>query len=624
MAKTILKGVAIFIAFVVITAIAVLFSFDPNYYKGRLTKMASTQLGREVNIDGKIGWHLWPYIGVTVPGIRVANAPGFSNEPMLTVDELGASVELLPLLRKEIKVDEVFVRGAQLRYETRAGKSNIDGLMPTSAGEAAPPATDQQPASAPPVSLAINSVKVEGIIVESHDLTTQAVSRFKVAEMALADLTPGGLTSVSLKAGLEQQALALDIVAEAPLQMAEDFSAFELKPLSLTITGVQGDTPVTADLAAQVTASKRDGHWLVEFSEINAKAQDIAVMGNFSVAAAELPTVRFDLRLPRLDLNPYLPPKGEPQAQTAPESAGSEPPDLSVLHKADIAGTLAVDELLVAKAHAEKLEAAIRVGGGVLSLTSLAADLYGGKLAAALELADKGKSLPPSYQFQAKLDGVAIQPLLSELADFELLAGKARIEFQGRGQGLDADAMRRGLAGRGAFELRDGAVKGINIAQQIRDYKAILRGEEASGEVKQTDFTALTGTLSVADGIATNPDLNLMSPLLRVSGAGKADLVGEQLDYRLGVSLVGTSKGQDGKARDELAGVTIPLMIRGPWSEPQIQFDFAAALQSKAGTELRTKADKELQRLEEKLAEDDPRLKDAADKLKAILGGKKE
>ena len=71
----------------------------------------------------------------------------------------------------------------------------------------------------------------------------------------------------------------------------------------------------------------------------------------------------------------------------------------------------------------------------------------------------------------------------------------------------------------------------------------------------------------------TTADVSLVSPLIRLSGVGVVDLLTKMLSFRLEPKVVGTLEGQGGAA-DPL-GFTVPVIIRGPWNEPEIYPDVA-------------------------------------------------
>ena len=83
------------------------------------------------------------------------------------------------------------------------------------------------------------------------------------------------------------------------------------------------------------------------------------------------------------------------------------------------------------------------------------------------------------------------------------------------------------------------------------------------------------------NGVFSSKDLDLQAPLLRVGGKGSADLNSELVDYLVNAKLVGTTAGQEGGSADELAGLSIPVRIKGPFSDPKIDVQLDEILKAK-------------------------------------------
>ncbi|MCL5974913.1 MAG: AsmA-like C-terminal region-containing protein [Gammaproteobacteria bacterium] len=202
-------------------------------------------------------------------------------------------------------------------------------------------------------------------------------------------------------------------------------------------------------------------------------------------------------------------------------------------------------------------------------------------------------------------------PLLKDLTGNDRISGTANANVKLNGSGKDIDGIKQSLAGNGAFSFTDGALKGINIAEAIRQAKAVISGQratEAAGPV-QTDFSSLKGSFTAKEGIVNNQDLELMSPLLRVTGAGDIDIPREVIDYAVRVSVVSTAEGQGGKGLEDLRGLTIPVKITGSFENPRPSVDLASVLKDQATGEIKAKAE---EKLKEKLGEG----------LGGLLGGK--
>ena len=62
--------------------------------------------------------------------------------------------------------------------------------------------------------------------------------------------------------------------------------------------------------------------------------------------------------------------------------------------------------------------------------------------------------------------------------------------------------------------------------------------------------------------------------MLRVQGSGRVNLPERTIDYRLEPKLATTLKGQGGE--QEVAGLQVPVIIKGPWDDPSIAPDLSA------------------------------------------------
>ena len=124
--------------------------------------------------------------------------------------------------------------------------------------------------------------------------------------------------------------------------------------------------------------------------------------------------------------------------------------------------------------------------------------------------------------------------------------------------------------------FQDGAIRGLNVAQMIRSLTAgTLSGWQEEKE-QATDLSQLSASFRIERGKATTTDLNLVGPLVRVTGAGTIDLGTKMLGFRVEPKLVMTTEGQ-GRTTDPV-GLGIPVVIDGPWAEPRIYPDMAGML----------------------------------------------
>jgi AsmA protein len=329
------------------------------------------------------------------------------------------------------------------------------------------------------------------------------------------------------------------------------------------------------------------------------------------------PRVRFEVAGDRIDLDRYLPPQAPAAAPTGADGTEAKV-DLSPLRGLNLSGQVRLGALQARGLKVSDLRVGIKAAGGRLDAAPLAAKLYGGALSgAAFAVADGNRA-----GLKADLNGISIDPLLRDALKRELLEGTGQVRLDVTSNGATVSAMKRTLDGTAALRLRDGAIKGINLAQKFRDAKAMITGGKAQSAqadmTQKTDFSELSASFVIKDGVATSDDLDARSPLLRLGGKGRVDVGAGKLDYTANVSVVGTLKGQDGRDVSELRGVTVPVRLHGPFEQMSYAIDWAGlareALKSKATEEIKKKITPQVEQQRQQIKEK------GLDALKGLFG----
>ncbi len=315
------------------------------------------------------------------------------------------------------------------------------------------------------------------------------------------------------------------------------------------------------------------------------------------------PLIVASLSLDKLDLNPYLqdgaaaPQRSAPSPSAAapapsPQSGQSLTDFIKKLDKADEApgspqvrgwsrrafdfsGLRAVDANIKLTAGAilyqqiqtgqSALTASLKNGVLTADLTRLA--LYSGTGTGRVTI--NGARRTPTMAAVLNLSGVSALPLLRNAADFDWISGRANIELKVSGAGQSQVAMMQDLQGSGRFTFADGAIEGINIPAMVRGLKQGKIDGWKRTDREKTDFSQLSASFVIQKGVAYNKDLQLIGPLVRMTGEGNVDLGRERIDYAALPRLVANLQGQ-GAQDDPTRGLAIPVRITGPWADPKI------------------------------------------------------
>ena len=139
-----------------------------------------------------------------------------------------------------------------------------------------------------------------------------------------------------------------------------------------------------------------------------------------------------------------------------------------------------------------------------------------------------------------------------------------------------------GELGTGKTTMVRAIARGLGVAEAATSptYALVHRYLGRRGPVKPREFNASSSTpfqdlkarFEWREGRLFAPVLEMNGPGLRVSGEGEVSAQPAGLDLRLQAAL-----GRGASDLAALAGVTVPLQVRGPWRQPRFELDLGAA-----------------------------------------------
>ena len=406
-------------------------------------------------------------------------------------------------------------------------------------------------------------------------------------------------TEASIKLGGVQGSAKALVIPSIDAQIALSGSDMP-KAFKLPITG-----KAEANLEKQ-TAS----------ADLHAKVDESTIQAKLGLAKFSPPAYTFDVNVDKLNLDQYFPPKkeGAPAAPTAPagKDAGKggapaaheadSPVDLSFLKDLNANGRVQFGALQVKGLKLANLKAEIKAANGRLDVAPHSASLYDGTVAGALSAQANGNRI----SLKESLTNVSVGPLLRDAARQDRLEGRGNVALDVTGAGASVNAIKKSLDGTAKVNLRDGAIKGVDIGALLQKVKSLGKSDEGSANSRdQTSFSELNASFTIKNGVAHNTDLDIKAPLLRVGGAGDVDIGNSALNYTVKASVVASAKGQGGKGLDQLSGLTVPVKLSGPFDSMKYQVDYGAAAaelaKSKVGEKVQESLDKNKGKIEEQL-----------------------
>lgn len=603
--KKLLIGVVSVLGLLVVLILAGPLLLPTGAIKERLTAAVLEATGRELRIAGALRLSLLPSPGVVVQEVSFANASGGAAPEMVRLKSLDVALRLWPLLTGRVEVARLVLTEPVIALEVdKDGRGNW--LLSPVRREAS--AAGGKPGGGGSADIHLDDVRLVGGRLSYHDARTGASHALEAIDIALSLPSLAGALVIDGGATWRGEAVKLRLAAGTLGGLIKGgASGFELKlaaaPLTATFTGTMTGLPPTrtegvvdfatpslrrlAAWAGTPIALKGDGLGPLSikgriamagaemaFSDADIALDTMRAKGALRVVSGGVrPALYGQLAVEKLDLNPYLPaetgpvpkPTGKPATEPrAPAEWSDEPIDLAGLKAVDAELDLAAGGIQFRKLLIDRARLAIRLKDGRLVADLAEMALYEG--AGNGRFAVDGGAPVPGIDVAFALTRVQVEKLLAAAVGMERLAGVGSIDLAVAGSGKSQRALIAALDGKGAINLANGQIKGVNIPAMAKNALGGVTGTGGGGggAENRTDFGALTATFRITDGILRNEDLNVTYPLGLITGAGSVDLPARTLDYRVVVAIGGAMK--------------LPVNIGGSWDHPTYRPDLPDAL----------------------------------------------
>lgn len=563
--------------------------------------------GRKMALTGEVQPRLWPAFGVTTGPVSIANAEwATSDQPLFRAESLSVDVNLGALLGGEVKILGLSADKPEINLERdEDGQANwvFAASAAATEGGVPPPATG----------FTLDQGSITGGSVRFNDRQAgRTIALDDVdASLSIPDFTgPFTLSASALSGG---QAVKLDLTGGV-------FSAFALGrvvPLSIKLVaggssvafdGRGGFAPVAAEGALVANLADLPALGLLFGSDLSRPnpglgRDKLQITGTLTMdgtgaaflrgatLVADQNQLTGDLDLLPSEARPLL--KGQLTAgpvsiRTGPEgemgggqaggmeATGWPEGEIDVSALAAFDAEIALDapsiDLGLLKLGQTRALLTIDRARAVVDIREMQA--YEGQVTGDFVVNGRGGlSVGGRLQFA----GLRTQPLLVDLAGWDRLVSTGDVELEFLGVGNSVDAIMKSLKGKGALELGQGELRGLDIAGMLQTLDLGYVGEG-----QKTVFDGLAGTFTIADGVLSNSDLKLVAPYITASGTGEIGLGARTLDYRLRPTAL--------QAEDGTGGVMVPLQITGTWADPKFRLDLESIAREKMEAEAKAAA----------------------------------
>ncbi|MGO8908452.1 MAG: AsmA family protein [Bradyrhizobium sp.] len=549
-------------AIIVAAALLLIVGIPSGFLTSAIQDRVERQTGYRLTIAGSTRIGLWPSLNVTLNDVTLEGPKDRDASNRLTVGSIQADITLGSVWSGRPEITELTIIRPVLSVPLLRER-----LAAPKAASSNPAASSHAAGSDAP---GIERITVTDGTVMFSNLRDRVENRI---EGISANAVVGADRKIKVTGSAQASGhpLKFDIKATVPAPPLERQNV----PVELTL-----DAPGVLQAPLSSKAEVRLNGSVVMINGLSGTIGDGAFNGWASVDIASKPLVKLDLDFQRLDIAaaPAAPPDSQSPSQLASQSSSQSwsnaTIDLTGLNYVDAQVRVSAAALNIGSARFAPAAIDATLAGGILKCAISNLGAYGGQASGEVDIDVSGGT--PAYVMRSDLVGVRALPLLRSAAGFDKLDGKMQAKITVRSNGLSQRAIMSNLSGTVFANFQDGAIEGLNVAQMIRSLTSNPLSGWQEKRDQTTDLTQLSASFRIEKGQATTADLNLVGPLVKMTGAGTIDLGTKMLAFRVEPKLVMTTEGQ-GRAADPV-GFGIPVVIDGPWAEPRIYPDMAGML----------------------------------------------
>ncbi|UYK97992.1 outer membrane assembly protein AsmA [Pantoea stewartii] len=594
--RRVITTLAILLVVVVAGLTALVMLVNPNDFRSYMVQQVQQRSGYQLTIDGDLRWHVWPKLSI-LAGRMSLTAPG-AAQPVVSADNMRLDVNLLPLLSHQLSVSQVMLKNAIVR------------VTPDSAARA-PENAPRAPHNSEPTSSAGWSFDIDNLQLSDSLLIWQQPGgdaftfrnlnldmeqdQSRIATIGLTtSLTRNQRTAVlTLKGQLDK--------SRYPHQLSGQVAQvdYNLTGASLPPEGIKGT------LSFQ-------GNWDLDknrfdVSNLKLTANDSVLSGRAEGELTPPQKLALDLHASALNMDNLLfistltQQLSGQNSQIAPAPVIADQPEPtnadSPLNDIDLDLSLQADSAVWRGLNLTKLSLKAVNQQGLVTFSTLSGNVGQGSF-----------SVPGSIDirqpvtqvaFTPVLNQIAIQPLLKALALPPSLQGTLSLKGELSGENLTLADAKRSWQGKADIQAHDLKLAQLDLQQMVRSAVArvsdrVSSDSQASGQ----GIEQVSGQLAMKNGLLTLSHLDGGGKALTLRGEGRINLVQQQLDVTLGLTL--SDWRGDEKLVAALSDQVIPFRIYGSWANPQYTLPVDDVMRDRLQNEAKSRLNQWLDRQQAK------------------------
>jgi AsmA protein len=616
--KWVLATVVAAIIIFAIAAIVLPRLVDPNRYKAQISAAVLRETGKELTIGGDIEWRLFPSVGLGVHEVSLREPSDAAKPVIASIDEARVSLALMPLLRKNVEVGRIDLKGASFSWPdstsplSRVAISQAN-LSLAPASQSITPAMSASGLNEQPFDLSgdfsmlmadpalSGSVKFSMRLIP---LLTAKQVKLEGMEMSFTGQLAEGDNALPLESTSSIAAAEFDLVNDRASIKDFIFTLFDLdlrgqvdlKTIS-TSPAVTGQVKL-AEFNPRVLQRKLgmeelktsnpqafsslSGEARFDYSDAGLQLSDALMQldetqmaGNFRLENFDAPVIDFGLQVDTINLDDYSSAENSGEVEQGTRNA-----DLGAAAIRGFAGggNLRIGSLTASGLTATDIEASVSADRAATHIRPLNATVYGGK--ASGDIVIGAHTGIPRVTSNLELTEVRLGELLEDLEGEASLRGMADVFLQLEFDIATGQSAIRGLRGDMGLLVTEGSIVGLDLAGILRTVSTAIaqsKGVDSQADESQkTEFAELSMTGVFEGGILKSDDLLIQSAILSSTGKGQINLADETLDFVIYPALAGETGIE---ALQKVTGFAVPVRLSGSLDSPSYEVDMEAAIE---------------------------------------------
>ncbi len=508
-------------------------------------------------------------------GDSVVTYTNIESDERIVLDDLNVSIGRLRSDGSPVPLDGSL--GFDVQPASLSGELSFDAVLAYEAGTAV---------------LTVGEFDVDGSVEGISSIPTQ----LKVNTDSIRVDTAA--SSISMET-VELSLLGMNIVADVEPFTYDDritpkakvavgaFSPRAMMPLFDIEPPETADPSVLSRVIVDATAQLMPD--AIEMTGVTVKLDDTTFTGALSIPRVADAPYTFDLSGDTLDATRYMAPTADADAASSGEAVPTEIPAelIAPLH---LRGDVTLTKATLGALEFESIRLGVNAASGRLRLYPISSQLYGGRYDGDVRIDVTGPA--PALSVNEKIAHVDLADLANAMFDQDNVTGTIGGSFQLAGRGADLGAVQRSLSGRMDFELQNGSFEGTDIWYELRRARALLKQETPPEPdlPPRTEFSTVTATGRVNNGVMRNDDLFAELPFMQLTGAGTVDLAAATVDYGLTARVLEKPEFVTDASPEEIKEFTeavIPLKISGPLTSPSVKPDLEKLLRRRVEDEIK-------------------------------------